>query len=1106
MSLRFILGPAGSGKTYHIMQELAAQIDAEPLGSPLLLIVPQQATFINESQLARSCAAGGFCRADVTSFTRLLRRAAGKKGQQLQPLRSEAGKLLLMRALVQRYQEQLHEFAAAARSAGFAAQLVAAAEEMQVYGISAQQLEAAAEDIAANNAAAARRLQEIALLCSAYEQEAGGGYAERMQYLTQCVRAGLCADTQVYIDGYAEFTPCELEVIGALMQSCPRLSIALCLDLEQAEQKISEDDPFYPLWRTYGKLNDLAAQLGVVVETPLLLPRGQGRFRQAPVLAHLEQLLVRRGAAPWPEEAPQLQLWSAADRRSELETVGREIRRLVREEGLRYREIAVLCRDSRLYEGVLADSFEPMQIPYFIDSKKTLLYHPLVELLRALLEVWVEGPAYRPMLRLLKNRLSPIFGAEADLLDNYCLAHGVRFYHWQRLPWQFALLQEDGETEEMREQINDIAQRAAGPVLSFLAAVGESSKAAQVHAAFRCLLEQWQVDQRLQDLSDSAFLQGDETAAQHEQVRSILEEFFAEAEECLADTVLTKAEIRDLYETALSGLTFSTIPPGLDQVMIGSLERSRNPELRAVFLIGVAEGELPRRIVAAGLFHDEERSLLASRGLHLADDTHGLQFKENYLAYIGLTRSSERLYVSYPRSINEQETQPSPLLRRLRAAFPQVQLERVGMVDRPCQLVGGAADIDLMSAALREEAQQPLWQAVYAYYQQDDDYTAELAQVRRGWYFHADMQPLSPLAMQKLHHGVLRGSVSRLEKFRQCPFSFYAAYDLKLKGRREFGLTARERGDLYHYVLSDIGAYLRDQHIGWSQVDEQLAGLLVDSVLEKYLPQFLAGILSSSARYAYLAGRLRRALISAVLLVASQLRKGQFVPVAYELDFGLGRKDGLPAFVLPLPDGRRLELSGRIDRVDMAEDAEAGLAYFRIIDYKTGQASIASEDVEAGLKLQLMVYLQVVLTNSAVFTARQPRTAGVYYINVNDSMELLTAADKQSEAGIRANGLSINDAQALYLGDNTAARPRASRSLLSQQQLEDLQQRLIEVLQDTATAMLDGLINASPVQDKNNDACRYCDFRTVCGFDRQLAAKRTQHDLLPDKAGEEGIE
>lgn len=1126
MSVRFVLGPAGAGKTHLCVRELAAACDAEPLGPPLLFLLPQQATFIHEQRLATACRGGGFCRAEINSFTRLAYRAYREAGMQPLPLLTEAGKLMLMRGCARRHDASLRIFAALSHRAGFAADMVAAAEELQIYGISPDRLEEVAAELAdmPDTAHFAARLQEIALLYRAYSEAAAdrySGYAARMEFLAQRIEAGLLADTQVYIDGYSEFTPMERRVLAAMMQHCPRLTICLSLDPVQAERTVREEDVFYPGWHTYAQLRDDARHIGATLEEPVLLKRGRGRFARQPELALLECALAGQSFCPSEEQPEMIREWQARDRRAELSAVGREIRRLVREEGLRYREISVLLRDTQPYLHLLPAVFGAMEIPYFIDSKKPLLYHPLIELVRAVLEIWAYQPHYRHIMRLLKNVLSPIAGSEADILDNYCLAHGVRFYHWQQEIWSFPPV--DGEDNALLAQVEEIRRRGAEPLFACINHLGEAASAKELNAALRDLLAAYDVAEQLQKMAAQARQAGaGEEAMQHAQAWEKLLDFFNEAESLLGDTPYQAAELADLYDAAFAGLTLSTIPAGLDQVFIASLERSRNPEIRAAFVLGMNEGAMPRRIVMDGLFRDHERRLLAEHGVQLAPDTLLRQFRENYFSYVALTRSSERLYLCYPLQ-DESGTvlMPSPLLRRIHEVFPGLQAV---FCERPDarHLVGGAVDLALAATGLREEGGDPLSQALWQYYQAEPSYAPACRRAWQGLNFSVDNRPLSAASLRRLYGSTLRGSVSRLEKFRLCPFSYFAAYGLRLSRRRIYELTPADRGELFHHVLAAVGEAVRARDIAWAAVDEALAGELVDASLAEYLPLFLSGIMRSTARYAYLQGRIREALVSAVLLTARTLAGGEFQPVAFELAFGSDTPHALPALELRLDDGRRLQLSGRIDRVDMAESADGTRAYFRIVDYKTGDVSLDREDIAAGLRLQLLVYLQVVLTNSAVFTAKQPAVAGVYYAPVHDSLHTVNdaSAAEAAQSTDKLSGLTVADREAVLLADRDIhgmsrliavgyhpdkdsfySRPAP----LAAEELTGMLDSLTGLLKETAAAMLDGLIRVSPLAEGDRDACAFCDFSAVCGFEREMAPCRSRKDMLTDgnMAGEE---
>ena len=928
-----------------------------------------------------------------------------------------------------------------------------------------------------------------------------GNYAARMEFLAARIEAGFLQDTAVFVDGYSEFTPAERQVLTAMMRRCPQVTVCLCLDAAAAERTLMEEDVFYPTWHSYATLIDAAQKAGVAVAPPLCLSWEKGRFAANGELFAVEREFAV-GPAPASSSPPQtIAIRQAMDREAELMAVGREIRRLVREEGLRYREIGLITRESAPYESLLPMVFQEMGIPYFVDSKKPLLYHPLVELVRSALEVWAYKPHYRQVMRFIKSALSPIAGEEADLLENYCLAHGVRFYHWQEEPWHFPLLGE--EDAALLTRVNELKTKGALPLLHFLQKLARTADAAALNQALLALLEEMDVLSRLQARAEAARQEGRGTdAAEEAQAWEKLTAFLSEAQLLLGDAQFAPTEWLDLYDAAFSSLTFSTIPPGADQVLITSLERSRNPELRAAFVLNVNAGVLPRRMVADGLFRDEERRLLASYGIALAADTRLRQFQENYLCYIALTRCGERLYLSYLLADEQGSAlSPSPIVGRLCRLFSAL---RPASQDEPVlsHLVGGSLDLELAAAKQREAnppEQKAFWRAVYAHYEADPAYGKILREVARGQFFRPEQTPLSRTSVQRLYGHTLHGSVSRLERFRMCPFSYFATYGLKLRPRKEYALTPKDQGDLFHQVLFDVGNYIRSQNLSWRDVDEKLARLLVDRSLEIYLPRFLSGILQSSSRYAYLEGRFRSALVRAVLLAAEQMKGGDFIPIAYELPFGQG-EGGLPAFSLPLGDGRLLSLSGQIDRVDMAKSLDGGAAYFRIVDYKTGNISLTREEIAAGLKLQLLVYLQVVLANSQAFTPLPAQASGVYYAPIQDRMSTVEdASEADAEDGLKMIGLTLADPDAVFLADReiqghsrlipVGYNPEkgtfyANPSPLEKQELAAMQEQLLATLKETAAQMLDGMIQVAPVVDAKHDACRYCDFRAVCGFDR----------------------
>ncbi len=1118
MPLRFVLAPAGGGKTHHCLTQLSRLETADPLGEHSYFILPEQATFIHERLLAGMTKGGGFCRARVTSFGRLIHYAYRARRLEPKEQLSEAGKLLLAGRIINTLKDQLEIYAAASTGAGFAVYVVKAAEELATYDISPAALIAAISKLCAQNGDTlqVRRLQEIALIYQNYQaaqQDNYGSYAENMAFLAESIEEGFLPINDLFIDGYLEFTPSEQIVLAALFSDASRnITIALPIDRALIGQPLQEP-LFQTALHTWQQLSELAAKQRMAVSEPLLLRGEPGRFSHNSELAAVEAAFAGRRQQPFSAEPHSVHLGCAANPRAEIEAIGREIMRLTREEGLRYREISVITRDTDSYEPLLSEIFAQMDIPYFIDAKKPLLLHPLFDLVRAVLENWAYRSKYEHIMRLCKNALLPFSQEEIDIFDNYALAHGLKFWHFlSEKPWDFPLY--DDEDPSLVIQMEELRQRITAPLIKLLKRLNKPSTVAEVNAALLQFLADFAIKEKVELWAETAREEGrGAEAAQHGQVWDKLMAFFTEATLLLGAETFPANQLLRLYDTALMGMTVSTIPPGLDQVFISSLERSRNAELQAAFVPTVNDGILPRKIVMDGLFTDEDRRSLRACGASLAIDSINRQLQEDYLAYIALTRSGERLYLSYSaQDMQGKAMKPSSLIRRMQALFPQLMVTDLNIIDQK-HLLGG--ELDLAETAWQMGRSQggedidAFWYSVYSFYQQRPQYQEQLDKLQKGLNYQPQTERLSAKTLQKLYGGTIRSSVSRLEKYRMCPFAYFAGHGLKLHKRKSYQLDPASRGELYHQVLADIGSHMREQRLSWADIDAAAAEALVEQSLQKYLPQLLAGILRSSSRYLYLAERIKGALVSSVLLLTEHAKKGDFVPVAWELPFGSNEPGSLPAFKISLPDNKVLELVGRIDRVDMAKSADGSKSYFRIIDYKSGEISLREEDILAGLQLQLLVYLQVVLENADVFSPDAAHPAGIYYARVSDALAN-SDSDDNEVVGLKLSGLTVRDEEAILLADKEIdglsdlipaglgkkglySRPKG----LDPEQMPGLRDNLLDVISETAGQMLDGLIAVSPLRDGDFDACAYCDYSAVCGFDCQMAAARKKELKKP---------
>jgi ATP-dependent helicase/nuclease subunit B len=826
------------------------------------------------------------------------------------------------------------------------------------------------------------------------------------------------------------------------------------------------------------------------------------------------------------------------------------------------------------YQELAATVFADYGIPVFIDSKRSVMHHPLIELIRSALETVQRDWAYEPVFRYLKSDLAKVSRAKVDILENYILAHGIRGKSWAgEADWTYRRRYTLGEDTDISEQeagklalINKARRRAAGDLLKFTEVVKGAKTAGEFTTALCQLLEDMKVARKLERWSRTAEKAGKlEKAREHIQLWGKVMELFDEVVEALGDEQLSLESYQGVLDAGLESLRLGLIPPGLDQVIMGSLDRSRNPShVRAVFLLGASDGVLPARPSSDGIFSDQERELLEAAGVKLAAGGRRRVFDEQFLVYTALTRAGEQLWVSYPLTDTEGRTiAPSQIIFIIKELIPQME-ERVCLLEpvREAGAIGvgtiadgtksdgaiaeaaiadgtivdgaiangGVGAIEVRGIGDREFIVQPnltlaylisrlrelkagrnihpVWLAVYNWFMLDDE-RKEYAHKLLGGLFCLNRENNLSLANSRSIYGhTLRSGVSRLEKFRSCPFAHFAYYGLGLRERAMFKLAAPDMGEFFHAALKGFAQRLQEECLDWGQLSREECLRICGEVVDGLVPQLQSEILLSTKRLRYLTRKLKQIVQRAVLVLAEHARRSKFRPVGLELAFG--GEEGLPPVRLKLADGTNLELTGRIDRVDMAVSS-AEKIYLRVIDYKSGETKISLPEIYHGLRLQLLTYLHVVLTYSKLLTGREGLPGGIFYFLVKDptishqgplDRELVEQAVLKK---LKMRGLLLAEKEVLQLMDNQVENGtshlipaglkkdgsfRSDSQVVTAQQFSLLRKHLEGLLTQTGQAILAGEINIVPYRDKLVTACSYCAYKPVCRFDLQLGENR----------------
>ena len=1123
MAVQFILGRSGTGKTSYCVRAIADAL-AGASEQPLIFLVPEQATYQAERAILSDDRIAGYHRLHILSFDRLQFLLLGRDAAR-QRL-SRLGRQMLVHEILREVQDDLQVFGSSALLPGFAQQMAETVTELHRY---AHGPEDVADLVAEAGKDGGSRLAELKFAdiglvfrryCELLEEKFTDPDARVNDACRVVAHADFIRGARIWVDGFAGFTGAELMLLTELLKAAEHTCIALCIDPARSNLRSGKpsgnDGLFEPTERTYLDLLDWAEKAKVTVGKPVVLGEAV-RFAGCPALAHVEANIFRPGAARTRADE-HIRVISAPSLRAEIQFVARQILDLVGRGGLRYRDIAVVASDLNQYEHYVRAYFDDNDIPYFIDKRKALNQHPVVELIATALQIVTGGFAHADVFAYLKTGLVPIAPERIDTLENYCLAFGVDGRDWtDEKPWQFQS-GDDGTFDE--EEIERVRAEAAGALFALRRAVcgeGEAgpvlTAAAFTRAVFD-LLETLGVRETLGRWVQEAHEAGDLTAAaKHRQFWDKLVDIFDELTEVFERDEMTAADYLGILHAAFSQMTLAFIPPSLDQVLVGSIERSRHPNLKAVFLVGATQRQFPVPLPSAGLLTDEDRDAAEAARFRLAPTTTQSLTERQYLAYIAFTRPSEFLCVSCPSA----DEKGSPVVRshfvdELQALFDDLETvsiedEQAGMSDlrsEPevaellCRCLG--RDVFSPDDAANEELAQ-LWHALRA----DGNYAATTRTVASALTYD-NRASLTPGVVAALFGPRLKGSATRLGTFAACPYKHFARYTLELKPRREFKLEPLDLGRFYHEVLDALHKRLAADGQNFATVaDERLMELLREEIADLTARNtFMAHFIARSDHNAFVISSAAEVLEDCVREIAQMVRAGAFRPVVSEVGFGDVREaeQNLGTFELALPGGRVLVVNGKIDRLDVAEIGGKKAAL--IFDYKRTRSAAHFDwpKLYHGLDMQLPMYVLAVCDAGASYA---DRAVGAFCMPIEHSPESVSfegLAKQADRFGRKANGFFDGeysqqlDPQAgaywsqFYNFTVTKGDVQYGRYATSGALRPGDFKAVLQYVRDKVTAlageMVAGRVDVHPYRLARQAACAHCDYRAVCRFDWQV--------------------
>lgn len=1129
MSLRFYFGPSGSGKSHRIYEEIMQRAAQEP-GRNFLIIVPDQFTMQTQKDLVMRSDRGGILNIDVLSFGRLSHRILEEVGTKEMPVLDDTGKSLVLQKIAADLKEQLPAMGSLLHKQGYIHEVKSAISEFMQYGISTQDMDkliASAE----KRGALAMKLRDLKTLYRGFQDYIRDHFITTEETLDvlrrSLVKSKILPDSVVVFDGFTGFTPIQNRLIQELMRVCEETIVTVTIgEEEDPYQMDGEQKLFHLSKKTVADLVKLAAEAEVTRGEDVFVKGGPNRFTEASALCYLEQNLFRYQYEPYTEKQCEIRMFEALSPREEVHQTALYIRKLIREEGLTYRDIAVVIGDLEGYASYVETEFGQLEIPCFLDRTRGIVLNPMIEYIKSALQLYIRDFSYDTVFHFLRSGMADISREEIDELENYVIRTGARGYRtYSRLftrkteEMQQGSGQEDTErAEETMERLNRIRQQFADTVE--ILHMAPRAKAGEYVDHLYDFLEQNQVQQKLLNYQQQFEQEGDlAKAREYAQIYRLVMDLLDQIYELLGEEEISLQEFADILEAGFGEITVGTIPQNVDRIVVGDMERTRLKQVKVLFFLGVNDGNIPKNASKGGIISDMDREFLIESGTEMAPSPRQQMYIQRLYLYLNMTKPSERLYLSYAKVNSDGKgIRPSYLIDTVRKLFPQLAVEYPQNRSRLEQIEGrqeGARYLaeelrEYADGTLREEERQDFY-LMYRAYEADPEGRDRLTAAAFRRYKESG---LSRIVARALYGRQLENSVSRLETYAACACRHFLQYGLSLQEREEFGFEVSDMGNVYHAVLENFAGKLAESGRTWWDFDENFATQAIKEAVEGYAATYGETVLYSSARNEYAITRMSRILTRTVLTLQQHLKQGSFQPDDYELSFRFA--EDLDSIHVDLSEEEKMHLQGRIDRIDVSEDAEH--VYVKVIDYKSGNKKFDLAALYYGLQLQLVVYMNAAMElESRKHPDKEIVPAALLYYHIDDpTIETpveLTQEQINEEilTKLRMNGVVNSDPAVVerldrFLQDKSKVIPvekkkdgsfSARSGILSREELHVVSAYVDTKIRQIGREILDGKIAANPYEKGNEEACTYCAYKKVCGFDGSIPGyeKRQLEDL-----------
>ncbi len=909
MGLRIIYGKPGSGKSEFCFNEIVNQLKDE---NKIYMITPEQFSFTAEEKLMKAVNSRAVIKAEVVTLSRMAYRVINEIGGATKTHLSQAGKVMLLSYILNQNKKELKFLGKTDENIDLC---LTAITEFKKHGITVQNLQQEIESI--EDTYLKTKLRDITLIYQKFEEQIEGKYIEETDLLTilaeHVKETNLIKDSIIYLDEFAGFTKQEYDVIQEFLKQAKQVNITITTDDLNINTN-PDVDIFYSNKITLAKIWDLINRNQFQLEQPVHLTN-QYRFK-TPELKYLSENSSQTKSTKYEENVENIQLFLAQNPYSEIENVAKEIAQLVKKEKMRYKDIAIITKNIDEYSSFVRAIFPKYKIPVFIDEKRDVNQNIIIQYLLSILEVINQNFSSETVFNYLKLGFSNIDLDEIFMLENYCDKWGIKHNKWKK---EFIY---EKETDAQKiERINELRAQIINPLLILKDKINENKTVKGITECIYEFLQEQKIEeiisQKVSELEKETLIDlANEYIASYKMILELFDEIIL----VLGEDKITIEQYSQILKVGLRNSGLSKIPGTQDQVIFGDVDRSRSHKVKAVFIIGLNDGNFPSVNKEEGFLDDEDREKLKKDGIELAKGTQERLYEDNFNIYKAFTTAENSIYLSYTSSDKEGKSlRPSTLVYKMKRMYPQLK-EKSDLNSNQNDMINEQTTYEQLLeniAKLKENKEiADIWKTIYQYYKQKIQWQEKLKNDLLGLSYTNLPQPIQKENIEKLYGNTLNTSVSRLEKYRSCPFSYHLQYGLKLKEKENLQIHTFDTGSFMHETIDEFFEQVREQKLALAEIEENQISTMVSNIIDRNLPLSKNFIFTTTAKYRALVKRLKRIISKALKYIIQSLIYSDFNIEGTEVEFGKNGK--YKPIVLTLEDGKRVEITGKIDRIDTA--------------------------------------------------------------------------------------------------------------------------------------------------------------------------------------------